>query len=276
MPATDRSILLRGQRFHYTERGASGAPPVIMLHGITGHARTWDAEAEALVPRFRVLALDQRGHGDSDLASDGDYSIQAMAGDLAAFMDALALRTATLVGLSMGGRVAIAYAGAHRDRVERLMVVDIGPEIAEAGRDRVRATMAGSPERFETPEDAVAYLRQANPRYTDALLRGRVRHGLRALPDGGFAWKYDRAIREAIRDGRWRDSIDLWPLWSAIICPTVIVRGVESDVLSPAIVERMLAALPHARLVEVEGAGHTVPGDRPDVFLATLREFLAR
>ncbi|MBI4637378.1 MAG: alpha/beta hydrolase [Candidatus Rokubacteria bacterium] len=270
----DRVVVVGGQRFHYTEWGDGTAPVVLMLHGITGHARTWDEEAGALSDRYRVLALDARGHGDSDPAPDGDYSIASMATDLAGFAEGLALARMRIVALSMGGRVAIAYAGSHPDRVERLVVVDIGPDIAPAGRQRVGAMMAGAAERFATLEDALAYARAANPRYAEPLLRHRVEHGVRPLDGGGFAWKYDRALRDAVRSGRWRDGIDLWPAWASIRCPTLIIRGADSDVLAPETAKRMLATLPHARLVEVPDAGHTVPGDQPAAFLALVQNFL--
>src|SRR5262249_24632324 len=139
---TDRIVELHGRRFHYTERGAAAAPPVIFLHGVTGHARSWDEEARVLAERHRALALDQRGHGDTAPAPDGDYSDEALLGDLVAFVDALGLRRVSLVALSLGGRVAINFAGRWPGRVERLVVVDIGPEIAPAGRARVGALMA--------------------------------------------------------------------------------------------------------------------------------------
>ena len=271
---TDRTVILRGQRFHYVEWGTSAEPPVVALHGITGHARTWDDEAGLLAATRRVLVLDQRGHGDSDPAPDGDYSDEALLGDLVAFVEALGLRRCSLLGLSLGGRVAINFAGRHPARVERLVVVDIGPEIAPAGRARVGALMAGAPERFETVQDAIAHMRANNPRYTDAMLHHRARHAVRPLPDGGFTWKYDRALREAIRQGRMRVPADLWPQWRAIACPTLLVRGAESDVLSETTAKRMIDALPAARLVVVPGAGHTVPGDQPAAFQSLLREFL--
>jgi pimeloyl-ACP methyl ester carboxylesterase len=271
---TDRTIVLHGQRFHYTDWGPPAAPPVIALHGITGHARTWDDEARLLARRLRVLALDQRGHGDSDPAPDGDYADDALLGDLFAFVEALGLRRFSLLALSLGGRVAINFAGRHPDRVERLVVVDIGPEIAPAGRARVGALMAGAPERFESVEDVVAHMRANSPRYTDAMLRHRARHAVRPLPDGGFTWKYDRALRDAIRQGRMRAPADLWPQWRAITCPTLLVRGAESDVLSEDTAKRMIDALSAARLAVVPGAGHTVPGDQPAAFQSLLREFL--
>ena len=97
----DRTVILQGQRFHYTEWGEATAPALVLLHGVTGHARTWDDEAGALASRYRVLALDQRGHGDSDPAADGDYTVAAMAGDLAAFADTLGLARLSIVGLSI-------------------------------------------------------------------------------------------------------------------------------------------------------------------------------
>jgi pimeloyl-ACP methyl ester carboxylesterase len=271
---TDRTITLHGSTFHYTERGRPDAPAVVMLHGVTGHARTWDNEAEALSPRYRVLALDQRGHGDSDAPADGDYTVASLAADLAAFVDALDLATFALVGLSLGGRVAIQYAGTRRERVRRLVVIDIGPDIAPAGRRRVGGLMAGAPERFASVNEALAYVRAHNPRYSEAMLRHRTEHGLRARPDGGFTWKYDRGLRELVRGGRFNDPIDLWPAWRAITCPTLLVRGAESDILSATIATTMVDALPHAQYVEIPGAGHTVPGDQPEAFLTVLEAFL--
>jgi esterase len=270
----DRSVTLHGLRFHYTEWGAAAAPPLVLLHGITGHARTWDEEARLLAERFHVLALDQRGHGDSDPAPDGDYSDSALVGDLAAFATALNLDRFALVALSLGGRVGIGYAGANPGRVTRFVCVDIGPEIAPAGRARVGTLMAGAPERFETVEDALAYVRAANPRYTAAMLRHRVEHGLRPLPGGGFTWKYDRTLRDGVRQGGLRPAADLWPAWRTLDCPTLIVRGAESDILSDEMAKRMLDELASARLSVVPGAGHTVPGDQPAAFQALLREFL--
>src|SRR5213083_1431320 len=269
----DRSLVLHGQRFHFLDWGAPTAPAVVLLHGITGHARSWDDEARTLAAGYRVLVLDQRGHGDSDPAPDGDYTVTTMAGDLTAFVDTVGLPRISLVGLSMGGRVAIAFAGTHPRRVERLVIVDIGPEIAPAGRLRVGSLMAQTPERFDDLEAALAWARATNPRYTDAMLRHRVAHGTRPS-QGGLVWKYDRAIRDAVRSGQWRDPVDLWPLWSAIACPTLIVRGAESDVLAPETAKRMLTTNPLARLVEVVGAGHTVPGDQPAAFQQLLTEFL--
>lgn len=274
MEPRDREITLGGLRFRYLEWGNAGASPLILLHGFTGHARTWDHVAAPLAERFRVLALDQRGHGGSDWAADGDYTIKAMAGDLEAFADALCPGPFTLVGLSMGGRVSIAYAGAHPGRVERLVLVDIGPEIAPEGLARIKTMVSSVPEEFASEVEAYRLLRAAAPRYSEPLLRHRVRHALKPLPDGRLTWKYDKILRSQAREGS-RDTPDLWPDLARIACPTLIVRGIESDVLSTAIAKRMLETLRDGRLVETPDAGHTVPGDQPEAFLAALRTFLA-
>jgi len=270
----DRTIVLQGRRFHYTEWGAPTAPALIMLHGVTGHARTWDEEAAALASRYRVLALDQRGHGDSDPAPHADYTVAAMSADLTTFADSLRITRASIVGLSMGGRVAIAFAGQAPQRVERLVVVDIGPDISEAGLVRVGTLMAKSPELFTSVDHALAFHRVTNPLYTEAMLLHRVQHGTKPV-EGGFTWKYDRGLREAVRSGTWRDPIDLWPLWRGIACPILLVRGGDSDVLSPEIAKRMVEENPNTRLAEIAGAGHTVPGDQPLAFRTLLNEFLA-
>ena len=273
MEPLEREVRLSGLRFHYVEWGTAAAPPLVLLHGFTGHARTWDDFAASVADGFRVLALDQRGHGDSDRAPHGDYRIATMAQDVAAFADALCPGPFRLVGLSMGGRVAIAYAGSHGGRVERLVLVDIGPEIAPEGGARVQTTVANVPEELASEEQACRLLRAASPRYSDSLIRHRVKHGFNRLPGGRLAWKYDKALRTQAREGR-RDMPDLWPDLARIVCPTLVVRGIESDVLSPQIAKRMLETLPDGRLMEIPDAGHTVPGDQPEAFLKAVRPFL--
>jgi pimeloyl-ACP methyl ester carboxylesterase len=247
----------------------------VLLHGITGHARSWDSLAGALQPAYHVIALDQRGHGDSQWAPGADYSVASMAADVEGLADHLELGRFRLLGLSMGGRVSIGFAGANPQRLERLVIVDIGPDIAPAGLERIRGTIGTAPERFTSQEEAVAHARRASPLYRESELRHRVAHGLRRLPEGGFTWKYDKAIRDAMRLGLRREAMDLWEPLGRITCPTLLVRGAESDILSSEIAERMLAALPDASLVEIPGAGHTVPGDQPEAFAAAVRVFLA-
>lgn len=273
MSFTERSVRVNGVTLHYLDWGPADAPPVVLLHGITGHARVWDHLAERLLPGRRVLALDQRGHGDSDPAPDDDYRVATMADDVAAFAGSLQLDRFALLGHSMGGRIAIQYAAAHAGRLERLVIVDIGPDIELAGLQRVRDMMSKSPERIESEEWAVEYIRRANPLQNLELLRQRVHHGLKRLPDGELTWKYAKGLRDMMRAGR-RDAVDLWEPLARIPCPTLVVRGAESDILSPGVAKKMTERLPDGRLVEIPGAAHTVPADRPDDFVRHVRAFL--
>jgi len=274
MPFVERTVKVNGLTLHYLDWGPADAPPVVLLHGVTGHARVWDHLAERLVPGRRVLALDQRGHGDSDPAPDDDYRVGTMADDLAAFAGSLRLERFTLVGHSMGGRIAITYAADHAARLDRLVIVDIGPDIDRVGLQRVRDLMAKSPERIESEEWAVEYIRRANPLQNIDMLRERVRHGLKRLPDGELTWKYAKGLRDLMREGR-GDAVDLWEPLPRIPCPTLIVRGAASDILAPDVAKTMVERLPDGRLVEIEGAGHTVPADRPDEFVREIRAFLS-
>jgi len=277
MPFIERTTKVNGITLHYLDwgldRGPADAPPVVLLHGITGHARVWDHLAERLAPRHRVLVLDQRGHGDSDPAPDDDYRVGTMADDVAAFVGSLRLDRFALLGHSMGGRIAIKYAADHAARLERLVIVDIGPDINLAGLQRVRDMMANAPERIESEEWAVEYIRRANPLQDVDMLRERVRHGLRRAPDGELTWKYAKGLRDMMREGR-RDAVDLWEPLPRIPCPTLVVRGAESDILSAEVAKKMAERLPDGRVVEIAGAGHTVPADRPEEFVRQIRAFL--
>jgi pimeloyl-ACP methyl ester carboxylesterase len=273
MSFLERTAKVNGITLHYLDWGPADAPPVVLLHGITGHARVWDHLAARLVPGRRVLALDQRGHGDSDPAPDDDYRVGTMADDVAAFVGSLRIDRFALLGHSMGGRIAIKYAADHAARLERLVIVDIGPDINLAGLQRVRDMMAQSPERIESEDWAVEYIRRANPLQDLDMLRERVRHGLKRLPEGELTWKYAKGLRDMMREGR-RDAVDLWEPLPRIPCPTLVVRGAESDILSAEVAKKMTERLPDGRVVEIAGAGHTVPADRPEEFVRQIRAFL--
>jgi pimeloyl-ACP methyl ester carboxylesterase len=268
---TSGTLELGGLNFHYTDWGGVG-PPLVMLHGLSGHARTWDHTAAALSDRYRVLALDQRGHGDSDWAPR--YGFTPMAEDLLAFLDRLQLGEVTLMGLSMGGLVSIVFTAAHPERVGRLVILDIGPELAPAGARNVSANMA-SPDVFGSEDEAFARARAANPRPTDEALRHRVRHALRPQPDGTLTFKMDKALRSqpgAIFD---QSPDQLWDAWRALPGPVLLVRGADSEVLAPETAQRMAAENARAALVSVPDCGHSITLDNPDGLLVVLEPWLA-
>jgi pimeloyl-ACP methyl ester carboxylesterase len=273
---SDRYIDADGLRLHYLDWGNAAAPPMLLLHGFSGHAHTWDTFARAMCDQFRVLALDQRGHGDSDWARDGAYTVDDHASDISAMHGRLRLGPVVLIGLSMGGRNAIRYTGLHPGDVAKLVIVDIGPDIDPQGAERVRRMAAEAPEEFASIDDAVAYLRRyatlTSPS-AEGALRYRVEHGVKKLPNGRYTWKYDRFLRDQRRE-RSIPPADLWPVVRQITVPTLILRGSESDVFSPATAKRMHELIPGSRLVEIAGAGHSIPADAPEAFERAVREFL--
>jgi len=249
---------------------------MLLLHGFSGHAHTWDTFARAMCDCFHVVALDQRGHGDSDWAKDGAYRPEDHARDVRGVHDRLGLRPVVLIGLSMGGRNAIAFTAAHPDKVEKLVIVDIGPDIDPRGAGRVGRMAAEAPEDFGSIDDAVSYLRgyaTLNSPDAEAALRYRVEHGVKRRPDGRYTWKYDRFLREQRRTGS-TPAVDLWPAVGRITAPTLIVRGSESDVFSPETAKRMLQMIPGSQFVEIPGAGHSVPAEAPEAFERAVRQFL--
>ena len=237
-----------------------------MLHGLTSHARSWDHIAPAFADRFFVVALDQRGHGDSDHPSSPAYATDDYVGDLAAVVDAIGLERFVLMGLSMGAHNSLAFAAAHPARVTQLIAVDIGPALNRRGEDRSAQPVPARV--FESREAAWEHARTTNLRADPTLLRERWMNNLRDLPDGRVELKYDAA---APRD--WRPA-DLWERLPSLTMPVLVVRGAESNVLSADVARRMTAAMPDARLVEIEGAGHPVPLDRPREFIAAVQSFL--
>ncbi len=269
--AIDHSITLNGLRFNYREWPNEGAQALVLLHGFTGHARSWDTFAESMQANYRVLALDQRGHGDSEWATD--YAPERMIEDVDAFVQALGLKQFALLGLSMGGRNAMMYAPQFPDEVERLVIVDIGPEVSGSGSARIRAGVQAR-DVFDDPEEALAQLRKGNALAPEEALRHRGMHNLKQADDGKWTWKYDAALRSPDRPLPRPDASETWALIRKIACPVLLVRGAMSDVLSPEMAERMVAEIPDCRLVTVQESGHSVPLDNPPGFRESVRGFL--
>jgi len=267
----DRSAMLGGLRFHYREWPNPGAQALVLLHGFTGHAHSWDAFAEAMQPRYHVYALDQRGHGDS--AWTDDYSADAMVEDVQRFVTALGLKKFALLGLSMGGRNAYHFAGAHPEEVERLVIVDIGPEIATSGATRI-STGVQAGDVFASPEEAIKRGRAANPRADEAELIHRTLNNLMLQEDGTWTFRYDKALRSPERPLPRPNPVQAWATLAKITAPTLLIRGELSDVLDVAVAERMLKEIPNCVFAEVPGAGHSIPLESPKGFLEAAKTFL--
>lgn len=267
----DKLITLNGLRFHYRDWGDEKAPAIIALHGITSNAHAWDTTASALCDRYRILALDQRGHGETEWATD--YKISSAVGDVDAFVRTLGLRKFVLLGHSMGALIAYNYAPAHLDQIEKLVLVDFGPELMPAFGKRLQASMQAN-DIFDDPDQAFKQMRAGNPRPTDSALRERAIHNLMQRADGKWTWRYDRGFRDSTRTLERLAPEQQWQLLTQITCPTLLVRGAETDLLARETAERMVRTIVNCQLVEVPNAGHSVPLDNPDGFIAAVSKFL--
>ena len=268
---SDRVAPVGGLDLHYLDWGTAGRPPLVCLHGITQTAHSWDEVAPALARTHHVRALDQRGHGDSSWAPDGDYRIATQNRDVEAFVGTVVAAPTVLVALSMGGLVAMTLAARVPDIVRALVVVDVAPEVKREGVENIRNFVAATDE-LDSFDAFVQRAHAFNPRRSLENIRERLRHNLKQLPNGRWTWKYDPMLRNPSRLG---ESLgDLWTEIEKIRCPALVVRGGESDVLDPEVAARF-GRIVGAEVRTVPGAGHSVMGDNPTGFLAAVEPFLA-
>lgn len=266
----DREITLGGKRFHYLDWGATSKQTMLLLHGGGQDAHSWDEFSQAMRGDYHVIALDQRGHGDSDWSKRHIYTARAMAQDVTRFVGNLGMDGIILIGLSMGGRNSIVYAAMHPEKLARLVIVEMGPETMKKGSENIRQFRKD--DILPSFDAFVERAHKFNPRRPIEQLRERLQHHLRQLPDGRWTWKTDQAIYGRERDARQHE--DLWPYVRRIKTPMLLVRGAESDLLAQDAAERFQQAVPGSRLVVIPRAGHTVPGDNPPAFAATVRDYL--
>lgn len=269
--AADRFLSIDGLRFHYRDVGDPAAPAVIVLHGIMGHAREWDTLVTALVASHRVIVVDQRGHGLTDWADE--YTAAAMADDLIAVIERLNLSRPAVIGHSMGGIAAMVAAARRPELIARLVVVDIGPDtvsrdVAAEVAASVRVLGAAS---YANVDEAYAEW-SANPLARPTLLRHYVEHCLRRRLDGRLAWRFDGRGLIALFDGV--SERELWDAVDRIACPTLVVRGEHSPLLSPAAAEEMVARLGHAGVATIADGGHDLGVEQPEAVAAAVLEFL--
>ena len=255
---TSKFVTVNGLRLHYLEWGRAGMPVVVCVHGYTSSAQAFNALARHLQHRFHIIAMDVRGHGESAWSPTGAYDYTDQANDLAGFVDRLGLSRFALIGTSMGGIIAMTYAGDHGDRLNAFIINDIGPD-AEAGSNRITGLVGARPDSFATLDEALHYRREISP-----ITAGRpaddqeelARGVLKQDASGRWMWKMDRAyIEQRIKRGAPVRPV-LWPALGKLQCPTLVIWGTDSDVLSEVQARRMAETLPNGELVSVPGVGH--------------------
>lgn len=268
-------VLADGRAMSFLKWG-SDEPRLVLVHGGSQNAHTWDTVALGLGES--LIAVDLPGHGHSDWRDDAAYSPASMAADLADLVAAHAPSAEVVVGMSLGGLTSLALAGHAPHLVRKLVLVDITPGVTGAKAKAVLDFVNG-PQAFASFDDLLQRTIEHNPTRTVTSLRRGILHNAKQLVDGSWQWRYDR--RSHVRDSQ--GSADpvasdalaaLWDIVSGLGCPLTLMRGSLSPVVDDADVAELLRRRPDAAVVVVEGAGHSIQGDRPVELTSLLRDIL--
>ena len=283
---TSQSFISQRLRLNYVDWGNPGAPPLVLVHGGRDHCRNWDWVAAELRGDYHIIAPDLRGHGDSAWSTSGDYSMSAFVYDLAQLIHQQRLAPCRIVAHSLGGSIALRYAGAFPENVTKLVAIEgLGPSptmmaerAARGPVERMRAWVAETrklaariPRRYPTLEDAFHRMQDENRHLTEAQARYLTLHGAMQNEDGTYSWKFDNYVR-AFSPADFTPE-EMRELWANIACPILFVNGKESWASNPE-KDGRLGEFQHARVIEFERAGHWVHHDRLDDFVSEVRAFL--
>jgi pimeloyl-ACP methyl ester carboxylesterase len=250
-----------GVRLACADYGGNG-PPALLLHGLAGHAREWDATAAWLSQRCRVLAPDARGHGRSERRPD-DVSADAFARDAAWWLERLARGPATVVGQSLGGITAMLVAAARPELARSLVVAEATPEAEPRAVDAVARWLASWPTPFASDGDALAF-------FGGETLRARAWSAGLERRAGGLWPAFDADVLVAALTAS--QEHDHWDAWTQGACPALVVRATAGAPCDE--VRRMLSTRPRARLAEIADAGHDVHLDQPERWRSVVLEFI--
>lgn len=278
--SNDALIEANGLEFHYHEWGDTRSRhAILLLHGFGQTSTAWDETAADLAREYRVIAIDQRGHGRSQRAPDRDYTRATQVEDLEALIEALGLRSVTLVGHAMGGANAICYAAEHPDVVSALVVIEAAPEVLRSGIETLRHLLLTSPAEFATLDEVADVITEHYPYSTGDQADRRARSVVTVTADGGYAWDFDPVFRDSRSrppepDPGQRRLVDLWDCVDRVQCPVMIVRGAETDMLTSEAIQRLHRRITGSRVSLIEEAGHAVPTDQPAALALNIREFL--
>ena len=273
----DGYLTIHGLRHHYIRWGDPGNDPVVLLHGLMNNARYWEHIAVELAKTHSVYAPDLRGHGESEHAP-GAYLVWAFAMDLRGFIEEMDFEAFDLIAHSIGSRVAMSYARDHSHRIKHLALVDMGPQMAEAGARGVRKSTGEARKQpgFATEAEALEHFAALYPdRSHDFYLRQLAASLVLDEASGNLTFRFDPAIHEATGRGAIAEIPYLWESLEHITCPTLVVRAEKSKVLSQEIQAEMVRRLPHARALEIAGAGHQLPLHQPAAFVAAIQSFIS-
>jgi len=278
MTRTSRYLQCAGYEIHVSDWGDVARPAVVMWHGLARTGRDFDDIAGHLAARYRVVCPDTIGRGLSQWARDRerDYCFDVYCEIAVALLDQLGIDRLRWVGTSMGGLIGVKLAAeALSGRISHLVVNDIGPELPKAAADRI-AAYAGDPPSFSSFGEFEAWIRtiyQPFGEHDDATWKLLAETACRRTGDGRITVHYDPRIVTQFTTHK--TDLDLWACYDAVTCPTLLLRGADSDVLLRATAEAMTRRGPQAELVEIVGVGHA-PVLNNEAQRALIDEFLAR
>jgi len=226
---TNKFLTLEGGRtFHYLDWGNASNPCIFMIHGFNQSSHSWDEFCPRVSNQYRVIAMDQRGHGLSYQPEDGNYSSEAMAEDIYHIVTKLGIAPIILVGMSLGARNSVIFTTNYPNMVKSLVLVDWSPQPSREGLVKLSVMLQME---WSTFEEAVNTMLQTNPTRTKETIEDRLRHTLRQLPSGKWTWKVDREAWMNRFLNREFDNVEAeWELMKSIKIPTLLVRGEQSDI----------------------------------------------
>jgi len=266
-------------RMRYVEWGDPENPRVLVcVHGLTRNARDFDRLAEALAADYRIVCPDVVGRGGSDWLGDpAGYGFPQYVADMMVLLARINVAEFDWLGTSMGGLIGMLLASRPQSPIRRLVLNDVGPVITSESLKRIGDYVGKAP-RFDSFAEAEGYIRLVSAPFgnlTDAQWHALTESSVRHDDDGRWSMVYDPAIGEPFRQAyQLHTDVDLWPVYDAIRCPTLVVRGALSDLLTPSTHAAMGTRGPHAQLVEIPEVGHA-PMFLDDAQIDIVRRFLA-
>jgi len=269
-------VTLVGDEWDPPADGQPSGPTVLMLHGGGQNRHSWKKTGQILADRgYRVVAVDTRGHGDSDRAPEADYALESLTGDVLHIIDAIGTPV-VIIGASMGGLTGIMAAdAAGPDKVTKLVLVDVVPRFEKTGSARIRDFMFNHVHGFDSLEEAAAAVAEYLPHRTKPQSPEGLKKNLR-LRDGRWYWHWDPAFLTKPADDPFERTDKMEAAAMRLQIPLLLIRGRLSDVVSIDGVNDFLAKVPHAEFVELGGAGHTAAGDDNDAFTDVVVDFVDR